>query len=98
MRKNWFNLTPHLLHRPHFRWCLGDSSNKNNNNNFVVAVIILTSFRPRSVLLPCFAASKPPLVSVNEYEKYAAAHLPKMVYDYYRSGATDEITLRVSSD
>ncbi len=33
------------------------------------------------------------LVSVFDYETAARAKLPKIAYDYYRSGANDEITL-----
>src|SRR5210317_2358556 len=36
---------------------------------------------------------KKDLVNVFDYETEARAKLPKMAYDYYRSGANDEITL-----
>ena len=34
------------------------------------------------------------LVNVFDYEAAARKKLPKTAYDYYRSGANDEITLR----
>ncbi|MBI4535116.1 MAG: alpha-hydroxy-acid oxidizing protein [Ignavibacteriae bacterium] len=34
------------------------------------------------------------LINIDDYESAAQAKLPKMVYDYYASGAHDEITLR----
>ena len=40
------------------------------------------------------AVDKRELVNVFDYESAARAILPKMAYDYYRSGANDEITLR----
>ena len=33
-------------------------------------------------------------INVADYEAYAAQHLQKQVYDYYRSGANDEVTLK----
>jgi isopentenyl diphosphate isomerase/L-lactate dehydrogenase-like FMN-dependent dehydrogenase len=32
-------------------------------------------------------------INVAEFESYARTHLQKQVYDYYRSGANDEVTL-----
>ena len=34
-----------------------------------------------------------PLINLADYEKAAAARLPRMVYDYYAGGALDEVTL-----
>ncbi len=38
--------------------------------------------------------SEPPPVSIAEYGRLAAARLPVMTYDYFASGADDEVTLR----
>jgi isopentenyl diphosphate isomerase/L-lactate dehydrogenase-like FMN-dependent dehydrogenase len=32
-------------------------------------------------------------INLADYESHARTHLPKQVYDYYKSGAHDEITL-----
>jgi len=34
------------------------------------------------------------LVCVDDFERYASKTLPKYAFDYYRSGADEEITLR----
>lgn len=34
------------------------------------------------------------MVCVDDFEQYASHHLPKNAYDYYRSGADDEVTLK----
>lgn len=36
------------------------------------------------------------LVSVRDYEQKAGEVLPKSPWDYYRSGAGDEVTLRLN--
>ena len=33
-------------------------------------------------------------VTINDLEKYAAEHLDKNAFDYYSSGANDDVTLR----
>ena len=42
---------------------------------------------------PRGSTGPPHPINVAEYEAYARAHLQKQVYDYYKSGAHDEITL-----
>ncbi|HEX5133528.1 MAG TPA: alpha-hydroxy acid oxidase [Candidatus Krumholzibacteria bacterium] len=39
-------------------------------------------------------AANTPLVNIGDYERAAAARLPKMTFDYYAGGALDEVTLR----
>ena len=39
-----------------------------------------------------FARAAQP-INVADYEAHARTHLPKQVYDYYKSGAHDEFTL-----
>ena len=38
------------------------------------------------------------LVCVDDFEKYAKKRLPKMVYDYYSSGANGQTTLQENKD
>lgn len=38
------------------------------------------------------------ITNVSEYEKLAKEKLPKMVYDYYASGAEDQWTLKENRD
>ena len=38
------------------------------------------------------------ITNVTEYEKLAKEKLPKMVYDYYASGAEDQWTLKENSE
>jgi (S)-2-hydroxy-acid oxidase len=40
------------------------------------------------------ATSMMEITNVSEYEKLAKERLPKMVYDYYSSGAEDQWTLQ----
>jgi (S)-2-hydroxy-acid oxidase len=37
-------------------------------------------------------------ITVNDFERYAKKHLPKSVYDYYASGAEEQITLQRNRD
>lgn len=37
-------------------------------------------------------------INLSEFERHARTHLPKQIFDYYRSGAHDEHTLRDNSD
>lgn len=58
----------------------------------------ITKLSPSSSSSSTSSTSAPPLVNrlpinISEYEDYARATLPKPAYDYYRSGAADEITL-----
>jgi len=43
-------------------------------------------------------ASKPELYSIDDFEAYAAEHLPKMTRDYFNGGAMDGVTLRANQD
>jgi hypothetical protein len=43
-------------------------------------------------------AETPPRVTVDDWEAAARERLPKMAYDYYRSGADEEHTLRRNRD
>ncbi|KAL1858073.1 hypothetical protein VTK73DRAFT_7962 [Phialemonium thermophilum] len=43
-------------------------------------------------------AAKPELYSIDDFEAYAAATLPKMVRDYFDGGALDGITLRANRE
>ncbi len=36
-------------------------------------------------------------VNIADFHEYASKHLPKSVYDYYRSGAASEVTLKENS-
>lgn len=38
------------------------------------------------------------VVNVNEYEILAKDRMPKMAYDYFASGAEDQVTLRDNRD
>jgi (S)-2-hydroxy-acid oxidase len=52
-----------------------------------VATTVLAREWPRGATGPVHP------INVAEYEAHAATHLPRQVYDYYRSGAHDQITL-----
>ena len=39
------------------------------------------------------AAGSPIMVCLDDFEKHVRQVLPKYAYDYYRSGADDEVTL-----
>jgi hypothetical protein len=39
--------------------------------------------------------ARPPLVSVKDYEEFASKQLPKPTFDFFKSGACDEQTLKV---
>lgn len=38
------------------------------------------------------------LISIQEFEEYAAAALPRTVFEYYANGACDELTLSNNQD
>ncbi|TPX11128.1 uncharacterized protein E0L32_007989 [Thyridium curvatum] len=42
------------------------------------------------------STSKPELYSIDDFEKYASDHLPKMVKDYFNGAALDGVTLRAN--
>ncbi len=48
-----------------------------------------------SISVPVANASG--LVNISDFHTYASTHLPKSVYDYYRSGAAAEVTLKENS-
>jgi hypothetical protein len=53
------------------------------------AVLLLPIFPPLNSIMPC-----PPFLNLNEVEALAKDILPQPVYDYFRGGSNDEITLR----
>ena len=60
----------------------------------------MSSHAALSALVPWPRGATGPAAPINlaEFERHARTHLPKQVYDYYRSGAHDEYTLRDNCD
>jgi hypothetical protein len=63
-----------------------DNNNFNNNLN----VDMYNNYNNKEIKIP----SPIKILNINEYEFYSNQILSKMIYDYYKSGSDDEITLR----
>ena len=58
---------------------------------------VQSSLRPSSIITSTMSKSvtstRGQPINISDFEAYARTNLQKQVYDYYRSGANDEVTL-----